>query len=83
MIFVLCFRDIMVGSCHNPESSSVGDEEIHRIIREEVVVAIRELIPKMFGSINTTLIETFDEQYADITEATVVAATAGVAAARS
>ena len=82
MIFVLCFRDIMMGTRHNPESSSVGDEEICRIIHEEVAAAIREAIPEMFGSIKPTLIETFDERYAVITEVGDAAATAAVAVAR-
>ena len=37
----------------------------------------------MFGYIKTTLIETFDEKYAAVTEAAAVAATAVVAVARS
>ena len=53
----------MVGTRHNPKSSGTSDEEIHRIIHEEVAAAIREAIPEMFGSIKTTLIETFDERY--------------------
>ena len=44
------------------------------MIHDEVVVAIRAEIPEMFGSIKTTLIETFDEKYATVTEAAAVAA---------
>ena len=82
MIFVLCFRDIMVGTRHNPESSGTGDEEIRNIIHDEVVAAIRDAIPEMFRSIKTTLIKTFDEQYAAVTEAVAAAATPVVAATR-
>ena len=78
----LCFRDIMVGTCHNPESSGAGDDEIRRMIHKEVVAAIREAIPEMFKSIKTNLIETFDEHYAAVTEAAVVAATTVVAVVR-
>ena len=65
----------MVGTRHNPGSSGTNDEEIYRIIADEVAVSIREAMPKMFGSIKTTLIETFDERY-------VVVANTDVAAAR-
>ena len=65
-----------------PESSETSDEEIRRIIHEEVAAAIRAEIPEMFGSIKTTLIETFDERYAALSEAAVAAATAAIAAAR-
>ena len=60
---MLYFRRIMVGACHTPESSSVSDEVIRRLIHEEVAAAIRAEIPEMFGSIKTTLIETFNERY--------------------
>ena len=72
----------MVRTRHTPESSGTSDEEIRRIIHEEVAAAIRAEIPEMFGSIKTTLIETFDERYAALSEAAVAAATAVVAAAR-
>ena len=72
----------MVGTRHTPESSGVSDEEIRRLIHEEVAAAIRAEIPEMFGDIKTTLIETFDERYAALTEAVAAAATAAVAAAR-
>ena len=49
------------------------------MIHDEVVAAIRAEIPEMFGSIKTTLIETFDERYAALSDA---AATASVAATR-
>ena len=78
MIFMLCFRDIVVLTRHNPGSSGTSDEGIRMIIVEEVVAGIREAILEMLGSIKTTLIETFDERYAAITEAaaaTAVAAT--------
>ena len=52
------------------------------MIHEEVDVAIRAEITEMFGSINTTLIETFDERYATLTDAAFAAATVVVAAAR-
>ena len=52
------------------------------MIHDEVAAAIRAEIPEMFGSIKTTLIETFDERYAALTDAAVAAATAVVAAAR-
>ena len=71
----------MVGTRHTPESSGVSDEEIRRLIHEEVVAAIRAEIPEMFGDIKTTLIETFDERYAALTEAAAAAAIAAVAAA--
>ena len=72
----------MVGTRHTPESSGVSDEEIRRLIHEEVAAAIRAEIPEMFGDIKTTLIETFDERYTSLTEAAVAASTAAVAAAR-
>ena len=72
----------MVGTSHNPESSGTADKEIHKIIHEEVVAAIRVSIPKMFGFINTTLIETFDELYVAVTEAVVSTTIVVVAAAR-
>ena len=52
--FVLCFRDIMVGTRHNPRGSRSSDEEIRRMIHEEVATAIRAEIPEIFGSIKTT-----------------------------
>ena len=80
--FMLYFRDIMVGPRHRPSTSSVSDEEIRQMIHEEVAAAIRAEIPEMFGSIKTTLMETFDERYAALTEAAAAAATTAVAAAR-
>ena len=53
---VLCFKDIMVGTRHNPGSSRSSDEEIRRMIHEEVAAAIRTEIPESFGFIKTTLI---------------------------
>ena len=58
--FLLSFRDIMVGTCHTTESSGVSDDEIRRMIHDEVAATIQEAIPEMFGSIKTTLIEIFD-----------------------
>ena len=52
------------------------------IIHEEVATIILEAIPKMFGSIRTTLIETFDERYAAVMEAVTAVATVAIAAAR-
>ena len=79
------FRDNMVVTRrHDRDSGTSGtsDEEIRRIIQEEVAAAIRAEIPKMFGSIKTTLIETFDKRYATLTDVVVAAATAAVTAAR-
>ena len=64
----------MVGTRHTPEISGVSNEEIRRLIHEEVAATIRAEIPKMFGSIKTTLIETFDEHNAVVTEAAAAAA---------
>ena len=61
---------------------SAGYDDIRMMIIAEVVVAIREAIPKMFGSIKRTLIETFVEHYAAVTETAVVAATASLVVAR-
>ena len=72
----------MVGTRHTPESNGVSDEEIRRLIHEEVAAVIRDEIPEMFGDIKTMLIETFDERYAALTEAVAAAVTAVVAAAR-
>ena len=72
----------MVATRHNPESSSVSDKEIRRIIHEEVAANIMEAIPEMFRSIKTTLIDKFDECYATGTEVVAVAATAAVATSR-
>ena len=47
-----------MGTHHNPEISGTSDDEIRRMIRDEVVATIREVIYEMFGSIETTLIET-------------------------
>ena len=52
------------------------------MIHEEVVAAIRAEILEMFGSIKTTLIETFDKRYAAVTEAASATTTAAVVAAR-
>ena len=60
----------------------MSDEELRQMIHDEVAAAIRAEIPEMFGSIKTTLIETFDERYAALTDVVVAAATAAVAAAR-
>ena len=79
---MLYFRDIMVVTHHRPETNDVSDEELRQMIHDEVAAAIRAEIPEMFGFIKTTLIETFNERYATVTEAAVVAATAAVAAAR-
>ena len=60
----------------------MSDEELRQMIHDEVADAIRNEILEMFGSIKTTLIETFDERYAALSDAAVAAATAAVAAAR-
>ena len=72
----------MVGTRQTSGTSDTRDEEIRRIIQEEVVAAIMAKIPEMFGSIKTTLIETFNERYAALSDVDVAAATAAVAAAR-
>ena len=61
MILCLRFRDTIVIHRNNPGGSGTSDEEIRRVIAEEVADTIRETIPEMFGSIKTNLIETFDE----------------------
>ena len=81
-IFMLYLRDIMVGTRHKPEASGVGDEEFCQMIHDEVAAEFRAEIPEMFGSIKTTLLETFDVRYAAVTEAAAAAATTAVAAAR-
>ena len=72
----------MVGTRHKPESSGVSNDEIRRLIHDEVAASIQEAISEMFGSIKTTLIEKFDDRYAAITEAAVAVATTAVTAAR-
>ena len=74
----------MVGTHHRPGNSGggVSDEELRQMIHDEVAAAIRAEIPEMFGSIKTTLIETFDKRYAALSDVVVAAATAAVAAAR-
>ena len=65
LIFCVVFkRGIMVGTRHRPGTSGggVSDEELRQMIHDEVAAAIRAEIPEMFGSIKTTLIETFDER---------------------
>ena len=52
---------------NNPKRPSTNDDEIYRIVAEEVAATIREAIPEMFGSIKTTLIENFDERYVAVT----------------
>ena len=66
----------MVGTHHRPEPSGLSNKELRQMIHNEVVAVIRAEILEMFGSINTTLIETFDERYAAVTEATASAAVA-------
>ena len=68
----------MVITRNNPGGSGTNDEEIRMIIVEEVAIAIREAIPEKLGSIKTTLIETFDERYAVVTEVDDAAAVAAV-----
>ena len=80
--FLFAFIDIMVITRNNPGRSDTSDEEIRRIIHEEVATTIREDIPEMFGSIKTTLIETFDERYVAVTEAPAAVATTTLATAR-
>lgn len=72
----------MVETRHRLGTNRVSEEELRQMIHEEVAAAIRAEIPEMFGSIKTTLIETFDERYTEVTEAATVVATAAVAAAR-
>lgn len=45
----------------------MSEEEIHGIIAVEVAEAIREVIPYLFGSVKTTLIEEFDQYYVVVT----------------
>ena len=52
------------------------------MIHKEVDPTIRVEILEMFGSIKTTLIDTFDERYAVVTKAAAAATTAAVAAAK-
>ena len=78
---MLYFRDIMVGKRHRPGTNRVSDEELRQMIHEEVAAEIRAEIPEMFGSIKTTLIETFDEIYAAVTEAAAAVTTTAVAVA--
>ena len=68
----------MVGTRHSPETSGVSDDEIRQMIHDEVATTIREAILEMFGSIKSTLIETFDKRYDAVTEAPAAAATAAV-----
>lgn len=72
----------MVSARHTPESSKVSDDRIRRMIRDEVAATIREFIHKMFGSIVTTLIKTFDERYVADSEAAAVAAIKAVTTTR-
>ena len=81
-IFCLCFRKTMVITRNNPRGGGTSDEEIRRIIAEEVTATIREAIPEMFRSIKTTLIETFEERYAVVIEVGTVAAAVALAIAR-
>ena len=87
MIYVFVFqRETMVviggSGSDNPERASTSDEEIHKIITDEVAAAIIEAIPEMFRSIKTMLIKTFDERYATVIEASATAPTANLAAMR-
>ena len=52
------------------------------IVAAVVATIIRRAISEMYGSVKTMLIETFDERYPAVNEATIVAATATVAAVR-
>ena len=63
------------------EMSGTSDDEIRRIVSTEVDATIRETILEMFGSIETAMIELFDERYVAITKAVVAATTAVGAAA--
>ena len=72
----------MVGTCHTPGSNGFSDNEIRRMIHDEVAATIQEAIPEMFGSIKNTLIEMFDERYFVVSEVAAAVATAAVVAAR-
>ena len=67
---------------NDPERHSASDDVIRRIVATEVATTIREAIPKMFGSVKTTLIKTFDNRYVAVTEAAAAVATATLATVR-
>lgn len=48
-------------SSNGSERQGINDDEIHRIIAADMVVAIREAISKVFRFINTVMIKMFDE----------------------
>lgn len=52
----------------------MSDDEIHRIIAMEVVVTVKEVVPEVFGSIKTVMIEMFDERYATVTQVVAIVA---------
>ena len=54
------------------------DDRIREILQDRVAAMFRAHILEMFGSINTTMMEYFDEQYAALTEAASTAAIAAV-----
>ena len=61
----------------------MSEEEIHGIIAVEVAEAIREVIPDLFGSVKTTLIEEFDRRNDAVTQAATTTAIVVVSFARS
>ncbi|XP_052626750.1 uncharacterized protein LOC111890364 [Lactuca sativa] len=55
---------------------ALSEDRIREIIHEEVVTIVWGQIPKMFGSIKTTMMEFFDDRYAAIAETADAAAVA-------
>ena len=55
---------------------------VRKIIREEVVSIVRVQILELFESINTAMMEFFDDRYAALLETAAVVASTAFAAAR-
>ena len=59
----------LVSGAYGLERPGLTDDEIRKIITTQVTLAVREVIPKMFGSFKTVMIELFDEHFAAVIEA--------------
>ena len=51
----------------SPERLGLIDDDIHEMITTKVTIDIRDPILKVFGSIETTMINMFDEYYFSVT----------------
>ena len=64
------------------ERPCLGDYETCEMITIQVTLAVREIILEVLGSVNTTLIEMFDERYVATTEDVATPANIAITNAR-